>query len=96
MLVKCVCCGPYEIGARVYDELVALPESHSQIDRLREELERISRPVKIVRNTNTNIVEVESLEEKLTKMQKRLLRKKAEEGKPKIAGHIYYKGKRDK
>ena len=88
MLVECASCGAYEIGPKVYDELAALPKSHWQIDRLREGLERANQPVKIAK-ASTNIIEVEPLGQKMTKMQKWSLRKRAEKGESKTVGRIF-------
>ncbi len=95
MLVACPSCGSYEISANVYEELEVLREPHWQIDLIREGLKSTSPPVKTAR-TSTNIFEVRSLEEKLTKLQKKLRRKKAKEGPTEAAGQIYYVGEDDK
>lgn len=95
MFVECANCGPYEIGSEVFDELTALPKSHWQIDWLREELARAKRPVKIAK-ASTNMVEVQTLGQKMTKMQKWLLRKRAEEGESKAVATIFHVEKIDK
>ncbi len=95
VLVKCANCGAYEIGPKVFDELTALPKPHWQIALLREELARANWPVKIAKAV-TNIIEVQPLEQKMTKMQKWLLKKRAEEGESKIVGKIFHDGKIDK
>ena len=95
MLVKCTLCGSYEVGSKVYDELAALPESHWQIVMLREGLERVRRPIKVVK-ANTNIIEIQSLDEKLTKMQKKILRKRAEGRGPTVGGVMYHVGEDNK
>lgn len=89
MLVECLMCGAYEIGPKVYNELLALPKSHWQIDRLLTGLERASQPVKIAK-TSSNIVEVIPLGDKMTKMKKWSLRKRAKKGETNIVGRIYY------
>lgn len=88
MLVECECCGSYEIGPKVYDELLALQESHWQIERLRDGLERLEPPVKIAR-ARTNIIEVEPRDKKLTKLEKWALRREAERGGPIVYGKIF-------
>lgn len=94
LVVKCSYCGPYEIGLKIYDELLILSESHWQIERLRDGIERLSPPVKIEKAT-TNIIEVHRLDEKLTRMRKKHLRKEAEEGGPKISGKIFHPGEEE-
>ena len=95
MLVICGGCGSYEIGVKAYEELESLAGTHWQIDYIRDGFKRIIPPVKIAR-TSTNIFEVRSLEERLTKMQKKIRRKNAKDGPPKPFGKIYYVGESDK
>ncbi|MBM68071.1 MAG: hypothetical protein CME43_01625 [Haliea sp.] len=93
MLIECNNCGAYEIGLSVYDTLLELPKKHWQIDRLRAGLVKAKKPVKITK-TSSNILEVEQLGKKLTKLQKWSVRERAREneGRPKVSGRIDYIG----
>ena len=91
MTLECSTCGKYEIGPKLYDELMPLPEDHWQIERLRVSISEIAEP-KMIWKKSTNIVEVEPVgADKPTKMQKRHLRAKAE-GKTIAVGPIIFVG----
>ena len=94
MLINCNCCGLFEIGIELRDELMELPESHWQIERLREALKLAHQPVKIARSSS-NIIEAEPLGTRLTKMRKRSLRKMAEKDQSQVVGQIHCEGESD-
>ena len=87
MAIDCSLCGQYEIGQGLYEELLQLPSGDWQIDRIREALERATQPSRISRAV-TNIVEVEPLGKRLTKLEKWSLRKRAEKGGREVSGQI--------
>ena len=92
--VDCSQCGSFEIGSKLIDELKSLPIDHWQIDLLKEGLANAQESVKITKDAS-NIAAVEpSASKRLTKLEKRSLRAKAE-GKSTITGQIFYNGDAD-
>lgn len=84
-------CGKYEIGPTLFEELASLPDSNWQLEWLREEFSKVAEP-RVVRKHATNVVHVEAPgADKLTKLQKRALRAKAE-GKTATGGAIFHVG----
>jgi len=92
MSIDCSNCGHFEIGPKLCDELQLLPKNHWQINRIREAMPQVRGPKMITRDS-TNIAEVKSISsDKLSKLQKKALRSKAE-GKSTYIGRIIYTGK---
>lgn len=89
MVVECPNCGKYEIGPRLYDELLPLSDTDWRIERLRSEIANTVEP-RMIWKSHTNIAEVATIgADKPTKLQKRFLRAKAE-GRTVTGGTIFH------
>ena len=87
MHVNCVSCGQYQIAPALFEELANLPDSHWQLESVREAISKIPEP-RVLRKDSTNLVHAEPPgAKKLTKLQKRSLRAKAQ-GKSIIVGAV--------
>jgi len=89
--VRCPKCGSYEVGPKLFDELNSLPNDDWQLDSIRESILTIVQP-RVISRKSTNIVTVEAEgADKLTKLDKKFLRAKAE-GKTTTGGRIVSTG----
>ena len=94
MQIDCSKCGRYEIGPKLYEELMPLSENSWQIDRLVDGILKVPEP-RMIRKQITNIAEVEPYgADKPTKLRKRFLRARAE-GKTVTGPTIFYSGSAD-
>ena len=94
MTVECASCGSIEVGEDNYQKILTLPEDHWQMKYLRDGIGKVRGPAMIKKN-NANVLQVEPLKSKLTKMDKWSLRRKAE-GKDQVLGQVIYTGNNEK
>jgi hypothetical protein len=85
--VNCSHCGRYEIGPKLYKELLLLPEDHWMVERVRSGMASTPEP-RIIWKPSNNLVEVGPAgADKPSDLRKRFLRSKSE-GKLQTLGTI--------
>lgn len=94
MTIECASCGSIAVGEDNYHKIMTLPEDHWQMKNLRDSIVRVKGPAMISRNS-ADVLQVEPLKSKLTKMEKWSLRRKAER-KHQVPGQVFYSGNNEK
>ena len=94
MTIECTNCGSFEVSESNFKDLRELPGDHWQIQYLRDGVGNV-KGVAVISRANTDALQVGPLKSRLTKMDKRALRRQSE-GKQQVVRHVFYIGKDDK
>lgn len=93
MTVECACCGAYEVGECYYQDLFELPDDHWQIRFLQKEL-RQEKGIAVITKPNNAAFRAGPMPSRLTKLQKRSLRRKSER-KQQVVVQVLFRGNDD-